>query len=302
VPGSVVPKLGAVTGLGGNGALPPSARPTASPTNGADARSRTTERMRAIAFDETPPLAAIDRMLIAGSRQLVARAKAIGARVLLAGIGHAFLAARLAQQRLAADGVELTVMVETGLYGVDCGAAGNNFLLAYDNLAHARRLSNIDDVLGVLGCGADNHCLAVIGAAQVDRCGNLNSTRLPSGEILVGSGGAADIAASVAETVVLTRPNRLVDKLTYVTSVGRSVRSVATDRGVLSRELGDRWSLESLVQAEASTAAEHVAALRRECPWTIDVPATLAFAPPPTRDELRLISELDPDGKFRQRS
>jgi acyl CoA:acetate/3-ketoacid CoA transferase alpha subunit len=301
VPGSV-PKIVAARGATASAtSAPPSAAATASATT-ASVRSRTTERMRAIAFDQLPPLHAIDRMLVAGSRQIVSRAKAVNARVLLAGIGHAFFAARIAQQRLAGEGVELTVMVETGLYGVDCGPVGNNFLLAYDNLAHARRLSSIDDVLGVLGCGADNHCLAVLGAAQVDHHGNLNSTRLETGAILVGSGGACDIAAAAAETIVLTRPNRLVDKLPYVTSVGKSVRSVVTDRGVLRRESDDGWSIDSLVQTNASSPSDHIAELRRECSWSLEAPVTITFAPPPTREELRLLAELDPEGTFRQRS
>jgi acyl CoA:acetate/3-ketoacid CoA transferase alpha subunit len=221
-----------------------------------------------------PALSPIEQLIVAGARQGMARARATGARVLLAGIGHAFFAARIAQQRLAAAGQDLTVMVETGLYGVDCGPDGDGFLLAYDNLARARRLTDVEDVLGTLGCGADNRCLAILGAAQVDRHGNLNSTRLGNGEILVGSGGACDIAALVDEAIVLMRlaPGRLVDKLPYVTGAGRAVRSLVTDCGTLVRAPqagGDRWSADAL----AASA-----------------------------EEQQLLSALDPDGTHRQRS
>ena len=153
-----------------------------------------------------------DQLIVLGARQLAARARAIGARVLIAGIGQAFFAARIAQHELAAAGYPLRVMVETGLYDVDCGVDGHGYLLAYDNVVRARRLSAIDDILGVLACGADNRCIAALGAAQIDRRGNLNSTRL-GGKLLVGSGGACDIAALVEEVVVMTRlsPGRLVD-------------------------------------------------------------------------------------------
>ncbi|TMQ03329.1 MAG: hypothetical protein E6J91_47430 [Deltaproteobacteria bacterium] len=178
----------------------------------------------------------VERLIVLGARQLAARARAIGARVLIAGIGQAFFAARLAQLQLAAAGYTLRVMVETGLYDVECGAGGHGYLLAYDNVVRARRLSAIDDILGVLACGADNACIAALGAAQIDRHGNLNSTQL-GGKLLVGSGGACDIAASVEEVVVLTRlaPGRLVDDVEYITSPGRAVRSVVTDHGVLTR-------------------------------------------------------------------
>ncbi|HEX3764927.1 MAG TPA: CoA-transferase, partial [Kofleriaceae bacterium] len=190
----------------------------------------------AAAVEPAPPLRGpIDTLIVAAARQLVARTLAIGARVLLAGIGRAFFAARMAQLQLAATGYTLRVMVETGLYDVDCGADGHGFLLAYDTAARARRLTGIDDILGVLACGADNRCIAALGAAQVDRRGNLNTTRL-GGELLVGSGGACDVAALVEEVVVLTRlsPGRLVDAVEYVTSPGHAVGSVVTDRGVLT--------------------------------------------------------------------
>jgi acyl CoA:acetate/3-ketoacid CoA transferase alpha subunit len=260
---------------------------------------------------------AVDQLIVLGARQLAARARAIGARVLIAGIGQAFFAARMAQHELAAAGYPLRVMVETGLYDVDCGVEGHGYLLAYDNVVRARRLSAIDDILGVLACGADNRCIAALGAAQIDRRGNLNSTRLGS-KLLVGSGGACDIAALVEEVVVMTRlsPGRLVDDVEYVTSPGRAVGSVVTDRGVLTRPgardaRGETWTIASVVaepdrSSDASSAAfaldAAVAALARECPWPLIPADDLGFAAPITADEAHLLDTLDPTGKYRQRA
>jgi acyl CoA:acetate/3-ketoacid CoA transferase alpha subunit len=262
-----------------------------------------------------PVRTAADPMIIAAARQLAARVRAIGARVLLAGIGHAFFAARVAQRQLAEAGIPLRVMVETGLYDVECGPGGDGYLLAYDNIARARRLSAIDDILGVLACGADNRCIAALGAAQIDRSGNLNSTRL-GGRLLVGSGGACDIAASAAEVVALTRlaAGRLVDEVDYITSPGRAVRSVITDRCVLTRPgaLGGTderdptppgWTIAALVQPEPGAALDDVlAALRRDCAWPLARAPELAFAPPISRAEAELLDSLDPTGKYRQRA
>jgi acyl CoA:acetate/3-ketoacid CoA transferase alpha subunit len=273
-----------------------------------------------LAVPPARPTTAVDQLIIAGARQLAVRARAIGAKVLIAGIGQAFFAARIAQLQLAGAGHRLRVMVETGLYDVDCGADGHGYLLAYENLIRARRWSAVDDILGVLAGGADNHCLAALGTAQIDRDGNLNSTRL-GGRLLVGSGGACDIAASAEEVVVMTRmiPGRLVDDLEYVTSPGRSVRSVVTDRCVLTRRMDraaagppgeaapDRgaaaWTIASLAASpEIATVALGVAALERACPWHL-VPADgLAFAAPITNEETRLLDVLDPTGKYRQRA
>jgi hypothetical protein len=229
--------------------------------------------------------------------------------VLLAGIGRAFFAARMAQLQLAAGGYPLRVMVETGLYDIDCGADGHGFLLAYDNAARARRLTGIDDILGVLACGADNRCIAALGAAQIDRRGNLNTTRLAD-QLLVGSGGACDVAASVEEVVVLTRllPGRLVDAVDYVTSPGHAVGSVVTERGVLTRPVprggcdrGETWTIASLSAGEPGQTVEHsVAALVRDCPWPLVSAEGLGFAAPISADEARLLDALDPAGKYRQ--
>ena len=36
------------------------------------------------------------------------------------------------------EGIDVRVMVETGLYDLECGASANEFLLSYDNIAQAR--------------------------------------------------------------------------------------------------------------------------------------------------------------------
>jgi acyl CoA:acetate/3-ketoacid CoA transferase alpha subunit len=270
-----------------------------------------------------PERTAVDRLIVAGARQLAARAQAIDARVLIAGIGHAFFAARLAQLRLAAAGVTLRVMVETGLYDLACDPGGDGYLLAYDNIARARRLTAVDDILGVLVCGADNRCIAALGAAQIDRNGNLNSTRLGN-KLLVGAGGASDIAALADEVVVMTRlaPGRLVDEVDHITSAGRGVRSVVTDRCVLTRPRDDAagghprgWTIASLVapdmrtyahaQTDADTGAavaRAVAEIARDCPWQLEPAGDLAFGPAITDDEARLLDSLDPTGQYRQRA
>ncbi|HET7648068.1 MAG TPA: CoA-transferase, partial [Gaiellaceae bacterium] len=76
-----------------------------------------------------------------------------------------------------------------------------------------------------------------LGAAQIDRCGNLNSTvigpydrpavRLP------GGGGAPEIATGVRDVFVMLRQNRrtFVDRLDFTTSLGERLRVVVTDLG-----------------------------------------------------------------------
>src|SRR5881409_1741784 len=84
-----------------------------------------------------------------------------------------------------------------------------------------------------------------LGAAQIDRHGNLNSTvigdyttpkvRLP------GGGGAPEIATSVSNVFVMLRqtPRAFVPKLDFTTSRGDRVRVVVTDLGILEPRNGE---------------------------------------------------------------
>ena len=81
--------------------------------------------------------------------------------------------------------------------------------------------------------------IGFLGAAQIDRRGNLNSTvigdynhpkvRLP------GAGGAPEIATNVRDVFVLIKhtARTLVASLDFLSSSGRNVRAVITDMGVL---------------------------------------------------------------------
>ncbi|UQA61215.1 CoA-transferase [Polyangium aurulentum] len=238
-----------------------------------------------------------ERLVILAARRIARLVRARGYRVVLAGIGHAFFAARLAKLWLDREGIPLDLLVETGLLGFDCGPEAGPFLLGSDVMRLSRRLSSVEDALGAIVCGADNHCLAVLGAAQVDARGNINSTRLEDGSMLVGSGGANDIASSAAEIVVLTScdPRRLVPSAHYVTSPGRRVRHVVTELGALCRDADDEspvWRVEDALElAEGGEPAS--AQIRRACPWTIaDEPATRAA--PPSEEERSLLASLKP--------
>ncbi|MFG2794499.1 CoA-transferase [Streptomyces sp. NPDC048419] len=178
------------------------------------------------------PAAPSESVILRASSAIVRAVQERGHRRILAGIGQSFLASRLAQLRLSQSGLHVPVMIETGLHGVDCGREADPFLLGHRNISRAARLTGIEDVLGAWSCGAGREsCLAVIGAAQIDSRGDINSTHLHPDRVLVGSGGAADLASNAAELIVLTScsPSRLVRTVDHVTSPGRAVRTVVTE-------------------------------------------------------------------------
>jgi acyl CoA:acetate/3-ketoacid CoA transferase alpha subunit len=245
-----------------------------------------------------------DLTIIRAARAIVERVRARGYQALLAGIGQAFFAARLARLWLADQGVEVAVMVETGMHDLACGPEANGFLLGYDTIARAHRLSSVEDVLGTLTCGADNRCLGVIGAAQIDPHGDVNSTRLANGRLLVGSGGANDIASSAAEVVVLTacERSRLVPQVDYITSPGHGVLSVVTDLCTFRRAAATetRWTIEDLgAMPGAQSVDATLDLIRSRCAWDALTWAGSVLAPPISRDELDLLHTLDPQGMHR---
>jgi len=93
------------------------------------------------------------------------------------------------------------------------------------NILDATMASTTIDVMGMLAAGRVD--LGLLGGAEVDRFGNVNSTEVPGrdGGItrLPGSGGAADIIALARRTVILMpqEKRRLVPRVTFRTSPGR---------------------------------------------------------------------------------
>src|SRR3954464_13546469 len=84
-----------------------------------------------------------------------------------------------------------------------------------------------------------------LGAAQIDRHGNLNSTVIGDYESptvrLPGGGGAPEIATSVRDVFVMLRqsPRAFVERLDFVTSRGDRVKVVVTDLGILEPRDGE---------------------------------------------------------------
>jgi glutaconate CoA-transferase subunit B len=131
-----------------------------------------------------------------------------------------------------------------------------------------------------------------LGAAQIDRHGNLNSTvigdyadpkvRLP------GAGGAPEIATNVRDVYVLLRqsPRAFVERLDFVSSVGTRVRLVVTDFGVLEPDAEGELVLTHL---HPGAAAEQAVAATG---WPLRVADRLDETDPPTAAELDALRAL----------
>ena len=131
-----------------------------------------------------------------------------------------------------------------------------------------------------------------LGAAQVDRFGDLNSTVIGSYDAptvrLPGSGGAPEIAAHAKEVFVVMKQSArtFVERLDFRTSKGRT-RALITDLCVMEPEAG---SGELVVTAtyEGTTVEQ----ARAACGWPLRTAAEVGMIARPTDGELRVLRDL----------
>ncbi len=156
--------------------------------------------------------------------------------------------------------------------------------------------------------GAGRIDVAFLGAAQIDRFANLNSTVIGDYDRpetrLPGAGGAPEIATGCREVVVIAAHSRrtLVERLDFVTTVGHGdgpgarealglrgagPTAVITDLGVLepdpvSREL-------TLVEVQEGVEVDEV---RGATGWELAVADEVRVTPPPSAEELDALRAL----------
>lgn len=175
------------------------------------------------------------------------------------------------------------------------------------NLLGATQCGQTLDVMALLQQGLVD--VGFLGAAEVDRFGNLNSTwgRRDAENIrLPGSGGACDIACLAQRTVVLlphTRA-RLVERVNYVTSPGHGTRaSWRRAQGLPARSgpaavITPMGVLRFGTDGEAYLASVHpgvsVEEVRANTGWTLRVADALVETPAPGDTELAAMRALDP--------
>ena len=243
---------------------------------------------------------------------IAAAARALaGERVVFVGVGMPNIACNLARRTIAP---ELELVYESGVFGAQPArlplSIGDPTLVS-----GATSVTSMADLfMNYLQGGLIE--AAFLGAAQIDRYGNLNSTvigdyanpkiRLP------GSGGACEIAIHAKKFFLITPLSKrtFVEKLDFTTSPGHlngkknernemgmpgeGPKLVVTNKAIFIFDQESReMTLQSLhpgvtfdeVQAEISWPLKSVS----------DLEETLA----PTDEELRIMrEELDPDGIY----
>lgn len=155
--------------------------------------------------------------------------------------------------------------------------------------------------------------LAIIGGAQIDKYGNVNSTAIfgtgdytrPSVR-LTGSGGANDMASSAERTVIMMRleKRRFLPRVDYVTSPGyldgpgirekwglkgKGPIAVITNKAIFRfDESTKEMYLDSL---HPGISVDEV---KKEVSWDLKIAREVKTTEPPTEEEVKLLRTLDP--------
>ncbi len=250
-------------------------------------------------LDRDRPASPIENMVVQASRLVAARLEARGLKTVLSGVGQATLMAWLAAHDLRKRGREITMMAETGIYGHDPRPA-DPFVFNFFNLHTTTVLSDIFETLGLHTGGAANQCLGTFGAGQIDRFGNVNSTRSADGSFIVGSGGANDIATAATESIVVAQQRRqtFVDRVEYVTSPGARISAVVSTMGRFEKRGGDEFVLTGYFGFNGLSADEAIREIKDRCAWDLHVADDVEALPPATAEELALVRMFDPERFF----
>ncbi len=158
-------------------------------------------------------------------------------------------------------------------------------------------LTDTINAQGVFVSGRNNQCLSVLGAGQIDRNGNLNSTTTAEGQFLVGSGGANDAANAREVLVILNQSKeRFAQTLPYITCPGDRVTTVVSTMGVFSKEIGkaELYLVACLPDPELPALEERIKRVRDNCGWPLKLADKVEEVAKPTKDELKLLRWLVP--------
>jgi acyl CoA:acetate/3-ketoacid CoA transferase alpha subunit len=242
-----------------------------------------------------------ERMVITAAHVTAEKFITGGYKAILTGVGLSNLAAWLAIHRLKERGYDVDIMAEIGMYGY-LPKASDPTIFSYYCMPTCKILNNIETMLGVFVSGPSNQCIGILAAGQVDKFGNINSTKIPGVTYLVGSGGANDIATNNRETVVVINSGklRLVEKVPYITCPGKNVKTLVTDVGVFEK-IGDKetFTLTAYIPSQANQKTEGaIAEIREKVGWELDVAPNLKKTELPTKEELTLLRLFDPKRFF----
>lgn len=236
-----------------------------------------------------PGLTATEALMVLATREVMRSVRAARHEVVLVGAGLSECPGSAARELLRREGIEIRLAMGNGFYDLEPYAGYSE-----PELAQTLMTTDSAEIYGCILGGRPGQALALLGAAQVDVRGNLNST-LAGGKLLTGSGGSND-AASVASTIVVGRLGRhkLVECVEYITCPGARVQALITERGVFRKPPGTDELILCAVFAPAGEVRQAVEEIAAGCAWPVRVAPELESCPVPTALEIDTIRRMLP--------
>ena len=253
------------------------------------------------------PFSKSEMMIVAAARELA------GQRVCFVGVGLPNIAVNLAKRTVAPD---LELVYEAGVFG----ARPARLPLSIGDPTIVTGATAVTSMFELFAFYLQGGLIDVgfLGAAQIDRFGNINTTVIGDYDQpktrLPGSGGACEIAINARQVFVIMRQSNrsFVERIDFRTSpgnlggaeaaaktrheqgwLGRGPSVVVTDLGIYHFDDEGEMRLDSLHPGATVEGA------RETIGWDLKVAPDVATTPPPTDAELALIrDELDPGGAY----
>ncbi len=234
-----------------------------------------------------------------------------GVRTVFVGVGLPNIACNLARFTVAPD---LELIYESGVYG----ARPERLPLSIGDptlVSGALSVVSMADLFGLYLQGGLVE-VALLGGAQIDRYGNLNSTVIGDYEKpktrLPGSGGACEIATNAQRTFMIMRLKRraFVEKLDFCTSPGHlnggdsrarmGLRGAGPELVISDKAILDFANAEREMQLSALYPGVTAKDVQAEVGWPLRSADVIEAVAAPSVEELRLIrEEVDPLGMYR---
>jgi acyl CoA:acetate/3-ketoacid CoA transferase alpha subunit/acyl CoA:acetate/3-ketoacid CoA transferase beta subunit len=243
--------------------------------------------------DERAAVSPQEVVAAVSARELAARVQAVRAEGLLAGAGISNLAAWVAADTVRSLGSKVNLTAEMGMWGYSPTPA-DPYIFNHRSFPSAHILTDCSTILGLVVSGPGTRTVGALSGAEVDKRGNINSTRIPSALFELGSGGAADVAARADECVVsvVAHPRRLVERCAYVTSPGERVVSVCTNLGILRKRADGELHLAAVLRGEEPLGTR-VRRMKESCGWDLAVDRDLDEVPAPSMAEILALRHFD---------
>lgn len=235
-----------------------------------------------------------ERIISLGVRVIVEKVIENDYKLMLCGIGASHLATWLAYYELLKRGFYTDIIAEIGMYGYAPRPA-DPYIFSTRNIGTSKMFSDIYTIMGFFL----KRALGVLGAGQIDKEGNINSTVIPHAKLyLVGSGGANDVSSTAREVIVLLEQNplRFVEKVPYITSVGKNVTTVITQFGIYEKRNNELYFTHYFSDTGKDAS---IANAKNNCGWKLKIADDLKEVPPPQVKELMMIRAFDPKKYFR---